>query len=146
MPYQRAGTLTCRPWFADTSTESLTLHPVEGFPMTSTEQFETILCEEDGPIFTITLNRPDHGNMFNTTMLREMYAALELSRRETRTRVVVITGAGDRYFCIGGEKTDLEDSFGYPGFLPVVDVYAQIERHPQPGSAAVHGYAVGGVG
>jgi naphthoate synthase len=112
--------------------------------MSSPEQFETILCEEDGPIFTITLNRPDHGNMFNTTMLREIYAALELSRRETRTRVVVITGAGDRYFCIGGEKTDLEDSFGYPGFLPVVDVYAHIERHPKPVIAAVNGYAVGG--
>ncbi len=107
-------------------------------------EFETILCAEVGPLFTITLNRPDHGNMFNPTMLREIHAALEISRRETRTRVVVITGAGDRFFCIGGEKTDLEDSFGYPGFLPVVDVYAQIERHPKPVIAAVNGYAVGG--
>lgn len=112
--------------------------------MPQTEHFDTILCAEDGPVFTITLNRPDNGNMFNTTMLRELCLALEMNRRETRTRVVVITGAGNRFFCIGGEKTDLEDSFGYPGFIPVVDVYAQIERHPKPVIAAVNGYAVGG--
>ncbi|UQX88977.1 enoyl-CoA hydratase-related protein [Jatrophihabitans telluris] len=112
--------------------------------MAPADDYETITCSEDGPLFTITMNRPEHGNMFNTTMLREIHAALESNRRETRTRVVVITGAGDRFFCIGGEKTDLEDSFGYPGFIPVVDVYAQIERHPKPVIAAVNGYAVGG--
>jgi naphthoate synthase len=112
--------------------------------MTDVDSFETILYEERGAVATITLNRPDNGNMFNTTMLRELVAALETNRRETRTRVVVLTGAGDRFFCIGGEKTDLEDSFGYPGFLPVVDVYAAIERHPKPVIAAVNGYAVGG--
>jgi naphthoate synthase len=112
--------------------------------MSEIPDFETILCSEDGPIFKITLNRPDDGNMFNVTMLRELVAALEISRRETRTRVVVLTGSGDKFFCIGGQKTDLEDSFGYPGFLPVVDVYAAIERHPKPVIAAVNGYAVGG--
>ena len=112
--------------------------------MSPVGEFETLLCSEEGAIFRIVLNRPDNGNMFNVTMLRELVAALEISRRETRTRVVVLTGAGDRFFCIGGEKTDLEDSFGYPGFLPVVDVYAAIERHPKPVIAAVNGYAVGG--
>ena len=112
--------------------------------MPAVDDFETLLCSEEGPIFRIVLNRPDNGNMFNVTMLRELVAALEISRRETRTRVVVLTGAGDKFFCIGGEKTDLEDSFGYPGFLPVVDVYAAIERHPKPVIAAVNGFAVGG--
>jgi naphthoate synthase len=112
--------------------------------MANLDEFETILCSEDGPIFTITLNRPDHGNMFNTKMLRELIAAFEINRRETRTRVVILTGAGDRFFCIGGEKDELEDTLGYPGFLPVVDVYAQIERHPKPVIAAVNGFAVGG--
>jgi len=112
--------------------------------MPTEPEYSTILVSEDGPILTITLNRPDHGNMFNVTMLREIHAALEESRRETHTRVIVLTGSGERFFCIGGEKDQLEDTLGYPGVLPVVDVYSMIERHPKPVIAAVNGYAVGG--
>ncbi len=112
--------------------------------MPDATEYSTILVAEEGPVLTVTLNRPDHGNMFNVTMLRELYAVLEEARRETRTRVLVLTGAGDRFFCIGGEKDQLEDTLGYPGVLPVVDVYSMIERHPKPVIAAVNGYAVGG--
>jgi naphthoate synthase len=108
------------------------------------QNFETIIYQEDGPIARITLNRPDNGNMFNATMLRELVAVLEATRSETRTRVIVLTGAGDRFFCIGGEKGGLEDTKRYPGVLPVVDVYALIDRHPKPIIASVNGFAVGG--
>ena len=64
--------------------------------------FETIFYEEDGPIGRITLNRPDDGNMFTHVMCHEVRDCINAIRRETRTRVVVITGAGDRFFCIGG--------------------------------------------
>ena len=106
--------------------------------------YETIIYREDPPIARITLNRPDHGNMFNPTMLRELKDVLERIRNETRTRVVVLTGAGDRFFCIGGEKTDLEDTLLYPGVLPVLDVYDLIVQHPKPIIASVNGFAVGG--
>jgi naphthoate synthase len=106
--------------------------------------FETILYEEDGPIGRITLNRPGDGNMFNPTMCRELKAVLEETRLETRTRVLVLTGAGDRFFCIGGSKEDLEPTYAYPGVLPILDVYDLIERHQKPVIASVNGYAVGG--
>ena len=51
--------------------------------------YETILYEEDGPVGTLTLNRPDDGNMFNVTMCHEIRDCIEAIRRETRTRVVV---------------------------------------------------------
>ena len=54
--------------------------------------YQTILCEEDGPIGTITLNRPDDGNMFNVTMCHEIRDCIEQIRRETRTRVVAPCG------------------------------------------------------
>ena len=57
--------------------------------------YETILYEEDGPVGTITLNRPDDGNMFTETTCHEVRDCIEAMRRETRTRVLVITGAGD---------------------------------------------------
>src|SRR5207248_1562173 len=66
--------------------------------------YETILYEEDGPVGTLTLNRPDDGNMFTAVMCHEVRDCIDAIRRETRTRVLVLTGAGDRFFCIGGRK------------------------------------------
>ncbi len=106
--------------------------------------FETILYEEDGPIGTITLNRPDDGNMFTAVMCHEIRDCIEAIRRETRTRVLVITGAGDKFFCIGGRKTGMEDTLLYAGVLPTLEMYEAIERLQKPVIASVNGFAVGG--
>ena len=106
--------------------------------------FETILYEEDGPIGTITLNRPDDGNMFTAVMCHEVRDCIEAIRRETRTRVVVLTGAGDKFFCIGGRKTGMEDTLLYAGVLPTLEMYEAIERLQKPVIASVNGFAVGG--
>jgi naphthoate synthase len=106
--------------------------------------YETIVFEEDGPVATITLNRPDDGNMFNATMCHEIRDCIEAIRRETRTRVVVLTGAGDRFFCIGGRKEGMEDTLLYAGVLPTLEMYEAIDRLQKPVIASVNGYAVGG--
>jgi naphthoate synthase len=105
--------------------------------------YETILYTEDGPIGTLTLNRPDDGNMFTETMCHEVRDCINLVRRETRTRVLVITGAGDRFFCIGGEH-DGFDTFDHSSVMPIVDVYELLDSVPKPVVAAVNGFAVGG--
>lgn len=106
--------------------------------------YETILYSEDGPVGTITLNRPDDGNMFNATMCRELRDCIELVRNETRTLVLVITGAGDRFFCIGGRKDGLEKTNLYAGVLPTLEMYDAIERLQKPVIASVNGFAIGG--
>ena len=106
--------------------------------------FETIIYEEDGSVGTITLNRPDDGNMFTPTMCEEVTDCLQQIRRETRTRVIILTGAGDRFFCIGGRKEELQDTTLYPGVLPAMDMYESIDRLQKPVIASVNGYAVGG--
>ena len=106
--------------------------------------FDTILYEEDGPIGTITLNRPDDGNMFTPEMCHEIRDCINDIRRETRTRVIVITGAGDRFFCIGGRKEGMEDSALYAGMLPTLDMYESIDKLQKPVIASVAGYAIGG--
>lgn len=109
-----------------------------------TQKFETIIYAEDGPVGTITLNRPNNGNMFNEQMCHEIRDCINDIRRETRTRVIVITGAGERFFCIGGEKTGMEETLLYPGVLPVLDMYESIDRLQKPVIASVNGFAVGG--
>ena len=106
--------------------------------------YDTILYEVDGPIGWLTLNRPHDGNMFTPQMCREVRDCIEAMRRETRTRVLVLTGAGDRFFCIGGRKEELEDTLLYPGVLPVMDMYDALDKLQKPTIASVNGYAVGG--
>ena len=106
--------------------------------------FETILYEEDGPVGTLTLNRPEDGNMFNAQMCHEVRDCLNEIRRETRTRVLVITGSGDRFFCIGGRKEGMEDTNLYPGVLPTLEMYETIDKLQKPVVASVNGFAVGG--
>ncbi len=106
--------------------------------------YETILYDESGPIGTITLNRPDDGNMFTPVMCHEIRDCIEAIRRETRTRVLVITGAGDRFFCIGGRKEGMEKTTLYAGVLPTLEMYEAIDRLQKPVIASVNGFAVGG--
>ena len=106
--------------------------------------YETILYEENGPIGTLTLNRPDDGNMFTPVTCHEVRDCIEAIRRETRTRVVVVTGAGDRFFCIGGRKEGMEKTTLYAGVLPTLEMYEAIDRLQKPVIASVNGFAVGG--
>jgi naphthoate synthase len=106
--------------------------------------YDTILYEEDGPVGTITLNRPDDGNMFTMAMCHEVRECIEAIRRETRTRVIVLTGAGEKFFCIGGRKEGMEATHLYAGVLPTLEMYEAIDRVQKPVIASVNGYAVGG--
>lgn len=106
--------------------------------------FKEILYQEDGPIGTITMNRPDDGNMFTETMCHEIRDCINEIRRETRTRVVILTGAGDRFFCLGGRKDGMPETQLYAGVLPTLEMYESIDRLQKPVIAAVNGYAVGG--
>jgi naphthoate synthase len=127
---------------------ALARHAVGKFPflpkVATVMAYETILYKEDGPIGWLTLNRPDDGNMFTAQMCHEIRDCINDVRRETRTRVLVITGAGEKFFCIGGRKDGLEDSTLYAGMLPTLEIYESIDRLQKPVIAAVNGFAVGG--
>jgi len=107
-------------------------------------EFQEILYKEEGPIGIITLNRPDDGNMFTERMCHEIRDCIEGIRRETRTRVIILTGAGDKFFCLGGRKDGMEDTTLYAGVLPTLEMYESIDRLQKPVIAAVNGFAVGG--
>ena len=107
-------------------------------------EYTEILYREEGPVGWLTLNRPDDGNMFTPTMCHEIRDCINDARRETRTRVLVLTGAGDKFFCIGGRKEGMEDTKLYAGVLPTLEIYEAIDRIQKPVIACVNGFAVGG--
>jgi naphthoate synthase len=82
--------------------------------------------------------------MFTHVMCHEIRDCIEGFRRETRTRVLVITGAGDRFFCIGGRKEGMEETLLYAGTLPTLEMYEAIDKLQKPVIASVNGFAVGG--
>ena len=72
--------------------------------------FETILYETDGPVLTITLNRPEKLNAFTATMGQELAEALERADDDDAIRAVILTGAG-RGFCAGADISAGAGSF-----------------------------------
>ena len=64
--------------------------------------YETILYETDGPILTVTLNRPEKLNAYTATMGGELEDAFMRADADDEIRVVIVTGAG-RGFCAGAD-------------------------------------------
>lgn len=105
--------------------------------------YDDILISTDGPVLTITLDRPEQGNKFRHQTCLELFDALQRFRLDPSLRAAVLTGAGDKFFCIGGEHDEVT-SLDQSQVLPIVDVYQAIDTIPKPIIAAVNGFAVGG--
>ncbi len=119
-----------------------TWKPIAGF------DFKEILFEEYNHIAKITINRPRYRNAFTPLTVQEMGLAFTYCRDNLDIRVVVLTGAGDKAFCSGGDM-HVKGHGGYVGDdgvprLNVLDVQMQIRRLPKPVIAMVNGYAIGG--
>lgn len=74
--------------------------------------FETLLYSVEDGIATITLNRPDKLNAFNTQMMKDMIAAFDATDADDAVRVVIVTGAG-RGFCAGADLSSGAQTFDY---------------------------------
>ncbi|WP_172652744.1 enoyl-CoA hydratase-related protein [Rhodococcus opacus] len=105
--------------------------------------YNDILTKIDGPVLTITLNRPDAGNKFRHQTCLEIFDALQKFRLDRELRAAVLTGAGEKFFCIGGEHDPIT-SLDQSQVLPIIDVYQAIDTISKPIIAAVNGFAVGG--
>ena len=115
---------------------------------TTIKTYEEILFDAYDGIARITINRPRYRNAFTPLTTAEMSDALRLCREMSDISVVVLTGAGDKAFCAGGDmnvkgRGGYVDGQGVPR-LSVLDVQKQIRSLPKPVIAMVNGFAIGG--
>jgi naphthoate synthase len=110
--------------------------------------YSDILYETADGVAKITINRPEVRNAFRPTTLFELSHAFNVARDDPKIGVIILTGAGDKAFCSGGDqKIRGDDGYVGPdgvGRLNVLDLQVQIRRLPKPVIAMVAGYAIGG--
>ena len=110
--------------------------------------YEDILFEQCGKVAKITINRPRVYNAFRPQTNFEMLEAFRYCREAQDIGVIILTGAGDKAFCSGGDQNvkgvgGYVDSNGVPR-LNVLELHREIRSIPKPVIAMVNGYSIGG--
>ena len=112
------------------------------------KDYEDILFENFEGIAKITINRPEVYNAFRPKTNEVMLDAVRICRERSFIGVIVVTGAGDKAFCSGGDQ-NVKGNGGYIGEdgvprLNVLDLHQMIRSIPKPVIAMVNGYSIGG--
>lgn len=107
-------------------------------------EFRDILYDRRGNVAWITINRPKQLNAFTGDTLKELTLALEDAGRSEAVGVIVLTGAGDRAFCVGGDVNWEKEGGLERQVLEPYSLHTTVTRCPKPVIARVNGYAIGG--
>ena len=110
-------------------------------------EFETVLYEETDGVAWITLNRPEVHNAFNEAMQDELEAVWRWLRFDDDVRSIVLTGAGDKAFCTGIDRSDIPVDTEYDPFTyedPGRKIGPKSQELWKPVVAAVNGMACAG--
>ncbi len=106
-----------------------------------------LLVEEKDGVMVLSLNRPQVMNSLNVPLLHALKEQVESVRFKTSTRVIIITGAGDKAFCAGAdlkERATLTPNQVKEFIFTIRNLFTAIEFLNKPVIAAVNGIALGG--
>ena len=114
--------------------------------LTPSDALQTIAYSKTGPVARVVLNRPDVINSYNVQMRDELYGVMEAVRDDPEVRVAILSGAGDRGFCVGADLSE----FGTAPSQVIArevrwerDVWGLFLSLEKPLVAALHGWVVG---
>jgi 2-ketocyclohexanecarboxyl-CoA hydrolase len=109
-------------------------------------EYRDILYTKADGIATITINRPKAYNAFTANTCEEMIHAFKDADYDRSIGVVVLTGAGEKAFCTGGDQGTQDGGYGGRGVigLPIEEVQSAIRDCSKPVIARVNGFAIGG--
>lgn len=114
----------------------------------ATPEFEDIRYEIDGPTAVVTMNRPQRYNAFRAQTVHELITAFRLAWADRKVQAVILTGAGEKAFCTGGDVKQRAETGDYgpspSGMFEIGNLHKTIRDIPKPVIAAVNGLAIGG--
>ena len=105
---------------------------------------EVVRYELEGPVAWLTIDRPEARNALSAAVREGLFAGLRRFNADGAARVLVLTGAGDKAFCAGGDLKEMAQT-GLK--VPPAEFLPQIGRTitvPKPVIAAVNGVAYAG--
>jgi 2-ketocyclohexanecarboxyl-CoA hydrolase len=109
--------------------------------------YQDLLFEINSGVAAITINRPEVHNAFRAITCEELIDAFRRAAWDKAVGVIVLTGAGGKAFCTGGDqKAHGIEGYGGRGTigLPVEELHSAIRDAPKPVIAKVRGYCLGG--
>ncbi len=111
-------------------------------------EYEDIRYQVDHTTAIVTINRPQRYNAFRGRTVDELIDAFRTSWGDKKVRCIILTGAGDKAFCTGGDVKQRAETGDYgptkSGMLEVDYFHKLIRDVPKPVIAAVNGLAIGG--
>jgi len=110
-------------------------------------EFTDITYEVENGVAWVTINRPQVRNAFRARTVDELIGAMRAAWQDPEVGVVVLTGAGDKAFCSGGDQKERSDDGYGPSVgigLDIGTLHSMIRNMPKPVLAMVNGYAIGG--
>jgi len=111
-----------------------------------------VLYEKTDGVAKITINRPKVYNAFRARTVQELIWSFRDAWDDNRVGVVILSGAGDKAFCVGGDQKEKGSEGGYDYIgglgggigLEIENLHLTIRNIPKPVIASVNGFAIGG--
>jgi len=116
--------------------------------MIELSKFTDVVYEVKQGVAILTINRPDRYNALRGRTVDELLTAFKTAWVDSKVGAVILTGAGEKAFCTGGDQKERAEKGNYgeteTGMFEIESLHKAIRSIPKPVIAAVNGFAIGG--